>query len=170
MRIRAVNVNVSNFFISLALFFYGLSFSVSLEFPAPWSLGLVLDDNGHFEVGILLLEDDDVGVAQAYATLALAARHRALVVGAAVYAYASVPWGVKAQEPGSVGLDVAASVVEVVGPSRGVANGLDMERLGLFALRSLVVALALFLPLVAAQAGRELCHEHGVASHSAIDI
>ena len=66
-------------------------------------LFFLLDDDRHAHPGILLLESDDVLVAQAYASLAGAPWHRVLVVSAAMDANAMMPRGDQSQEPSAVG-------------------------------------------------------------------
>ena len=128
----------------------------ALFFPGIEALCLRLDDDGHAHVGVVLLEGDDVLVAQADAALTGTARHRALVVGAAVDADAAVPRGEQTQEPVPVGLDVAAPVLEVVPPGARVLDHGDFERLPLGRLGGAHVALALLVALVLAQAARVL--------------
>ena len=118
------------------------------------SLLLGLDDDGHAHAGILLFQDNDVLVQQADAALAGAARHGALVVGAAVDADAAMTGGLQAQEPVPVGQDAASPVAEVVFPSRGILNHGNGERLAVGRFGRAHVALALLVPLV-------LPHAHG---------
>ena len=98
-------------------------------FPGVGGLVLVLDGDGHADVGKVLLQGDDVLVEQADAALASTARHGVLVVGAAVDADALVTGRFEPEEPVAVGLDVAAAVLEVVLPGRGVLNHGNLEGL-----------------------------------------
>ncbi len=72
-------------FVAVALFAIAMSGGgfVGLQLPGPHALALVLDVDRHLHIGKLLLEGDDVGVAQADAALAGAARNALLIVGAA---------------------------------------------------------------------------------------
>ena len=134
-----------------------------VEFPREGRLFLGLDRDGHTDVGEVLLEGDDVLVKQADAALAGAAGDGVLVVGAAVDADAAVAGRLQPEEPVSVGLDVAATVLEVVAPRGCVLNHGDLEGLADGRLGRALVAAPLLVALVLAHAAWELCHKHSVA-------
>ncbi len=105
------------------------SFMLGAGFPGEWGLLLALDGDGHADVGEVLLQGDDVLVEQADAALAGSTGNSTLIVGAAVDADALVTRRGQSQEPVAVGLDAAASVVEIVSPCRGVLYHRDLEGL-----------------------------------------
>ena len=92
------------------------SLVLSAGFPFKWSLFLGLDDDGHADVSEVFFERDDILVEQADAAFAGATGNTLLVIGAAMNTNAAVAGCFQTQEPMSVGLDVAASVLEVVAP------------------------------------------------------
>ena len=98
-----------------------------VQFPFKRCLVFALNSDGHADIGKMLLQCDDVIVQQADAAFAGAAWHGVLVVGAAVDADALVAGCFQAQEPVAVGLDVAATVLEVMLPSRGILYHGDFE-------------------------------------------
>ncbi len=131
-------------------------------FPREGDLVLALDGDGHADVGEVLFQRNDVLVEQADATLAGAAGDGVLVVGAAVDAYALVAGRLQAEEPVTIGLDIATAVVEVVFPGRSVLYHGDLERLAGRRLGGAHVAAPLLIALVLTHAAGILCHQHGV--------
>ena len=76
---------------------------------------------------------------------------------------AAVARGEQAQEPVTVSLDAATSILEVVPPGAGVLDGGDFEGFALGRLGSLHVAATLLVALVLAQAAREVSQQLLVA-------
>ena len=116
----------------------------------------------------MLFQRDNVLVEQADAALAGTAGDGILIVGAAVDAYALKAWCGQSQEPVPVGPDVAAAVVEIVFPGRGILYHSDFERFACWGLGGAHVAAALLVAFVLAHAAGELGHHDGVARGVAV--
>jgi len=80
-----------------------------------------------------------------------------------VDAYALVARSLQAEEPVTIGLDVATAVVEVMFPGRSVLYHGDLEWLARGRLGGAHVAAPLLVALVLAHAAGIVCHQHGVA-------
>ena len=87
-----------------------------LDFKGEVIDGFILDDNLHPLKGIMVSEFDDVGVIQSDTSLAGTTGHALFVIGAALYADATVTGCQQAQEPVAIGLDRATTIFEVVSP------------------------------------------------------
>ena len=142
--------------------------SAGAGFPGEGGLVLGLDGDGHADVGEVFLQGNNVLVEQADAALTGAAGDGVFVVGAAVDADAAPTVGVQAQEPVAVGQDVAAAVLEVVFPGRGVLYHRNAEGSASGGFGRAHVAFPLFVALVLAHAAGELCHDDGVAGGIAV--
>ena len=109
-------------------------------------LSLYGDRHAHVCKGFL--EMDDVAIKEANATLAGAARHTALIVGATMNAYTSMPWGEQTQKPMPISQNVTTPIAKVVTPSAGILYLCNFKWLSRWRLRGLIVALALLCHLL----------------------